>query len=141
MQRVVVDTSTLIGAVLRRGSLPRQAFQTVIHRYELCASPATLEELGRVLQRPKFDAHASLEERGEFHRLVIRHSRLCEVDGASEQAASGACRDAKDEKFLALALACQASVLISSDSDLLVLHPWRGVQILTPGAFVALAQT
>ena len=36
----------------------------------------------------------------------------------------------------ALALACEADVLVSSDADLLVLHPWRGVPIVTPGDFL-----
>jgi predicted nucleic acid-binding protein len=46
------------------------------------------------------------------------------------------CRDPKDNQFLALVLACDADVLVSSDADLLVLHPWQGVPILTPGAFL-----
>ena len=29
-----------------------------------------------------------------------------------------------------------AAVLVSSDADLLVLHPWRGVPIHTPGAYL-----
>ena len=48
----------------------------------------------------------------------------------------GACRDAKDAKFLALALDCQAVTLVSSDADLLVLHPWHEIPILTPAAFL-----
>ncbi len=47
-----------------------------------------------------------------------------------------ACRDPKDNPFLALVLACSADVLVSSDADLLVLHPWRGVPILTPSAYL-----
>ena len=34
---------------------------------------------------------------------------------------------------------CEGGALISSDADLLVLHPWRGVPILTPAAFLAMA--
>ena len=45
------------------------------------------------------------------------------------------CRDPLDNKFLALALASEADTLISSDEDLLVLHPWRGIPILTPAQF------
>jgi predicted nucleic acid-binding protein len=42
----------------------------------------------------------------------------------------------KDDKFLALALASDADVLVSSDEDLLVMHPWRGVPIMTPFQFL-----
>jgi len=39
-------------------------------------------------------------------------------------------------KFLALALDCQAVTLVSSDADLLVLHPWHEIPILTPAGFL-----
>lgn len=47
------------------------------------------------------------------------------------------CRDAKDDKYLELALAAGAAVIVSSDADLLVLHPWRGVRILQLAAYLA----
>ncbi len=47
------------------------------------------------------------------------------------------CRDAKDNTYLELALAAGASVILSGDADLLVLHPWRGVRIVSPAAFLA----
>ena len=42
------------------------------------------------------------------------------------------CRDAKDNKVLELALAAGAAVIVASDADLLVLHPFRGIAIVTP---------
>ena len=50
------------------------------------------------------------------------------------------CRDAKDDKYLELALASGAGAIVSSDADLLVLHPWRGVRILRPAAYLAEAE-
>ena len=47
------------------------------------------------------------------------------------------CRDPKDDLFLELALASGAGILVSSDNDLLVLHPWRGVRILRPAEYLA----
>jgi len=44
------------------------------------------------------------------------------------------CRDAKDNKYLELADAAGAEIIVSFDEDLLVLHPWRGVQILSAEA-------
>jgi predicted nucleic acid-binding protein len=46
------------------------------------------------------------------------------------------CRDPDDNKYLELAEAAGAAVLVSSDNDLLVLHPWRGVRILRPAEFM-----
>ena len=41
-----------------------------------------------------------------------------------------------DCKFLALAMACNAGVLVSSDDDLLSLKNWHGTQIVSPAAFL-----
>jgi hypothetical protein len=49
------------------------------------------------------------------------------------------CVDPKDDKYLALAAAGQADVIVSSDDHLRRLHPWRGVSILSPTDFLALA--
>ncbi len=38
---------------------------------------------------------------------------------------------------LEAALAAGAGVIVSGDADLLVLHPWRGVAVVSAGAFVA----
>jgi predicted nucleic acid-binding protein len=48
-----------------------------------------------------------------------------------------ACRDAKDDKFLSLAVSGSASHIVSGDRDLLLLHPLRGIAIVTPQAFLA----
>jgi predicted nucleic acid-binding protein len=49
------------------------------------------------------------------------------------------CRDPKDAKYLELALAAGAETIVSSDDDLLVLHPWRGVRVLRPADYLALS--
>jgi uncharacterized protein len=49
------------------------------------------------------------------------------------------CRDPKDDKYLALAAAGQADVIVSSDiRHLLSMHPWRGIPILSPADFLVL---
>ena len=48
-----------------------------------------------------------------------------------------ACRDPKDDKFLSLAVSGQAIHIVTGDADLLALHAFQGVRIVTPGAFLA----
>ncbi len=48
------------------------------------------------------------------------------------------CRDPKDDKFLDLALAASAQYIITGDTDLLVLHPYHDIEIITPADFLAL---
>lgn len=50
------------------------------------------------------------------------------------------CRDPKDNKYLELAWAAQARLIVSSDNDLLVLHPWRGIPILRPAEYLATSE-
>ena len=137
LRRVVIDTSTLVSAVLRAESIPRKALLSAVNSFELCVSQDTLLELQEVLGRPKFDRYASLQTRMEFLGLVTQWSRLCEVNAAAQQAAMGACRDARDDKFLALAMASDAVVIVSSDQDLLTLGTWQGIRIVTPADFAA----
>lgn len=47
-----------------------------------------------------------------------------------------ACRDPRDDKFLELAVNGRADVIVSGDKDLLALHPFRGIPILTPAEFL-----
>ena len=47
------------------------------------------------------------------------------------------CRDPKDDKFLELAVSGAATHIISGDDDLLSLHPFRGVAIISPQDFVS----
>ncbi|MDX6765301.1 MAG: putative toxin-antitoxin system toxin component, PIN family [Candidatus Methylacidiphilales bacterium] len=47
-----------------------------------------------------------------------------------------ACRDAKEDKFLTLAVNRRADALITGDEDLLRLHPFLDISILTPTTFL-----
>lgn len=134
--RVVFDTSTLVSAALRVGSTPHQALKHAISQGEVCVSSTTLSELEQVLSRPKFDQYLPHDMRGEFVDLVRAFAVQVAVSAADEAKVLPACRDHKDNPFLALVLASSVDVLVSSDADLLVLHPWRGVPILTPGAYL-----
>ena len=46
------------------------------------------------------------------------------------------CADPKDDKFLALALAVNAELILASEAHLTQMHPWRGIPILPPAAFL-----
>jgi putative PIN family toxin of toxin-antitoxin system len=46
------------------------------------------------------------------------------------------CRDKKDNKFLELAASFNADCIISGKLDLLVMHPFRGTDILSPSDFI-----
>ena len=138
LRRVVLDTSTLVSAALRFGSVPHQALLKALGSCELCASSRALNALEQVLKRDKFDRYLNTETRLSFVALIRQHTHLFDVQGADELNVQPACRDPKDNKFLALALVCEAGAIISSDNDLLALNPWRSIPVLTPAGFEAL---
>ena len=138
IQRVVFDTSTLVGVALKPGSVPHRAFGLALQQCEVCTSTATLAELDEVLARDKFDRYMPRTTRLALANLLRLHAHHVEVTADDEAALLPPCRDNKDNKFLALAKIAGADILVSSDDDLLTLHPWCGVQVLTPATFVSL---
>ena len=133
--RVVFDTSTLISAAILSPSIPRTALDLAFATCTLYASEETLLELKDVLSRNRFKRYRNVEARTEFFTL---YSELAEVVSVIEQVTD--CRDEKDNQFLSLALAAQAQFIISSDADLLVLNPYRGISIIQPKAFIELIE-
>ena len=135
LRRVVLDTSTLVSAALRVGTLPHQAHVKALASCELCASSATLNELEQVLRRAKFDRYLDAETRLSFMALMRQHTHLFGAQEADERSVQPACRGPKDNKFLALALVCEADAIISGDNDLLALNPRHSIPVLTPAAY------
>ena len=85
--------------------------------------------------RAKFDRFVSRERRQRILDIVlVAAERIEPVEVVHE------CRDPKDDKYLALAAAGTADVIVSSDArHLLPMHPWRGISILSPSDYLALA--
>jgi putative PIN family toxin of toxin-antitoxin system len=131
--RIVVDTGVAISAALLPRSVPRQAVDAALLHGRLLISEATTLELDDVFRRPKFDKYVRQETRLEFLAALVRDAELVEITETIK-----ACRDPKDDKFLELAVNGKATHIISGDADLLTLHPFRGIEILEPAAFLAL---
>ncbi len=131
--RVVIDTNAWISRLLVASSIPAQAVDKALAQAEIVFSEATMEELASVLSRDKWDRYVSNEDRQVFIRHLLHVATMVPVLAEITD-----CRDPKDNQFLALALDAGADCIISGDQDLLVLHPWRGVDIVTPAGFLAM---
>lgn len=129
--RTVIDTGVVVSAVLLPRSVPRQGFDAAAARGKLLVSEETVAELDEVLRRPKFNKYISEEERLEFFAALVREAEEIEITETVT-----ACRDVKDNKFLELAVCGRASYILTGDQDLLVLHPFRDVPILTAVRFL-----
>jgi putative PIN family toxin of toxin-antitoxin system len=121
----------VISAALLKHSISRQAFDTALEEGELIVSAETIDELNGVLGRESLAKYVTSEERIEFLAVLLREAALIEVTQHI-----GACRDPQDDKFLELAVSGMAACIVSGDQDLLVLHPFRGIPIVTPRGFL-----
>ncbi len=129
--RYVFDTNVTISAALFDQSIPGQALRAALARGELLVSRISVVELEEVLGRRKFDRYLSREEREEFLVKLVNAAFVVEI---TEQIR--ACRDAKDDKFLEVAICGRAECIVTGDDDLLILHPFRGIPILPPAQFL-----
>lgn len=130
-ERIVADTNLLISRLLLPESLPAKAVRKAVAEGQLLISDATLEELADALSRPKFDSYVSLDDRQQFIRVLNRIAERVTITAPVK-----ACRDPRDDKFLEVALHGDADLIVTGDRDLLVLHPFRGLDILSPRQYL-----
>jgi len=127
----VLDANIIVSAVLLPRSLTRKVFDKALAEGDIVVSEAVVNELDEVLRRPRLNKYIHEEERIQFLMMLLRESRLVRVDRTVTD-----CRDPKDNKYLELALESGADCILSGDKDLLVLHPYHGIPILTPRQFL-----
>lgn len=133
MTRFVFDTNVIVSALLFNDSVPGKAFLRALDEGTVLISASLARELSHVLSRERFDRYISREERDEFVDALMRESELVEiVDSVA------VCRDPEDNRVLELAVNGNAKLVVTGDTDLLVLNPFRDVRIVTPADFLKL---
>ena len=130
--RVVLDTNVLVSSILLPKSVPGKVFDFVQLNGNLLYSEVTFAELQAVLLRSKFERYLDAVRRDRFLARYLEAGALIETTRAIQ-----ACRDPNDDKFLEVAVNGQADVLVTGDTDLLVLDPYEGIPIMTSAAYLA----
>lgn len=133
---VVLDTNTVMALWWWRDpSLSALAQALADGRLEPVARADTLDEFAHVLAYRQFGVPAEQQT-----KLFNRYAALCRPcpPALPETATLPRCRDADDQKFLEVAHAAQAALLISRDKALLRLNRHTRIRplfrILTPEA-------
>lgn len=128
---IVFDASSVVGAALRADSIPRRALLIARDQHVIALSGPVFGEIQEVIGRPKFARVLTEDRQAEILQLLTAAAIWVENVRSVQD-----CRDAKDNKYLELAEAAGADVIVSSDEDLLVLNPWRCIRILRPKEFL-----
>jgi uncharacterized protein len=124
---VVVDTNVLISGLLKPSSVPGQAYAKARDSAQLVLNLSLLHEIQSVMLRPKFDRYATRQAR-ELYLEQLRESAIV----APTIITVAACRDPRDNHVLEAAVNGPAEIVVTGDQDLLVLHPFHDIRILTP---------
>jgi putative PIN family toxin of toxin-antitoxin system len=130
-ERVVIDTNVLLSGLLSSTSTPAQAVERAVREDQVLASKETLRELAAKLLSPKFDRYVARGRRMALLDRLAPNLVLVEIVQRIR-----ACRDPKDDAFLEVAVNGSASLVVTGDRDLLSLHPFRGIDILSPAAYL-----
>ena len=131
LPKYVLDTNMIVSALLFKNSQPRQALDKARYQGNILMSEAIWQEIIEVLKRPKFEKYVTVIERELFIDWLAESVNFIEISQTII-----ACRDAKDDKFLELAVNGDAKLIVSGDEDLLILHPFQEIAIVTVRQFL-----
>jgi putative PIN family toxin of toxin-antitoxin system len=129
--RLVFDTNVLVSRLLIKNSLPDQAVEYGLDHGILLYSKEILNELISVLSRPKFEKYNKHHHVDQLIEIILKSWEPVKITQHIK-----ACCDPKDDKFLELAVNGQANVIITGDEDLLSLHPFQNISIISPADFL-----
>jgi|SRR6185503_4976224 len=131
-KRFIIDTNMLLSSLFVKNSTPFKALEKARKQGALIFSEATFLEFELVLLRKKFDKYFSKEERLQIIEKIHKEGVLIPVTSNLQVS-----RNLKDDKFINLASDANASCIITGDKDLLVLHPFGNISILSPADFLS----
>ena len=129
--RIVVDTNIVASAIFFGGTTTRLALQAATSRGVVLASEATLLDLFSLLNRPRL---ARLYSAAKYQAPAQEYASRCQI--VAIHSTIRICRDPLDDKFLELAQDGRADLILTADKDLLTLHPFRGIPILSPAQYI-----
>ena len=129
MTVVVADTGIYVSALVFGGVPQTALIQILDPPFSIAVSEEIKAELTGTLTR-------------KFGWPDVRVVEACRHLWANalwcEPVAVQASRDPDDDHVLGCALAASAKVIVTGDKDLLSLHPFRSIAIVTPAGFLAM---
>jgi len=126
--RLLLDTNTAVSGLIWQGVPGQLIDEAVLGRIQLISTEALLDELREVLLRPKFkkkmiEIFLTDEELFEGYASLVELVKPVVLTNSVS-------RDPDDDQVLAAAIGGQVDLIISGDSDLLVLGNYQGIRII-----------
>jgi uncharacterized protein len=135
--RAVLDTNTLVSAILVPGGLPARILLAAYANVFLCfASDAIISEVVRTLGRQRIRRKYQLDP-----AIVSRIAAFLSSDPVRVPLTVSVHGDAthpEDDLILATALSARANYLVTGDRQLQALNTYHGVQVVSPRQFVTI---
>ncbi|CAN5374184.1 hypothetical protein BH20ACI2_BH20ACI2_13830 [soil metagenome] len=133
--RITTDTNLIVSAALWGGN-PRRVLDAARDGiFDICTSPALLNELEFVLRRQKFDKRF-LGLGFTVDEFLDEFSTFATVIDAIPIEPI-IVRDPDDDMVLACAISSESTFIVSGDSDILDLKQHEGIRILTATELLA----
>ena len=123
--RVVTDTNIRISFLIGK-ALTGLSDAIICNQVRVLFSNDLFHELIEVLKRPKFKKYFPESAIENLITLLYEKIELVDITSHFDD-----CRDAKDNFLLDLSVSGHANYLITGDADLLILNPFRGVEIIS----------
>jgi uncharacterized protein len=127
----VIDTNVLISAALFKISLQDKVFDKARSLGTIVCSEAAYSELKEVINRDKFNKYFKAGDRSKFLARFVAETKFINVTHRVSKY-----RDPKDDMFLELTLSANANCIVTGDPDLLALHPFENIPIISPKEFL-----
>ncbi len=130
--KVVIDTNVVISAVVSRHGNPAEIIEKLVRgNFENYVSPAIIDEIKSVLERPNIQRYSPYE----YRKFFLGNFLACSIITLPKFDEKIVMKDETDNKFINCALSVNADI-ISGDKHLLDLRKFKEVRIFSPREFL-----
>lgn len=138
--RVVLDTNVIIAPFLSPKGVPSLILKAWEEEaFDLVVSEALLAEYQEVLSRKEIALHHKMDQ-AAIER-IINSFRKYAILAAPSRIPEVVKEDPDDDQLFAAALAEEASFIVTKNKHVLSVSEYKGIQILSPLAFLTLLET
>lgn len=126
--KIVIDTNVLISGVFF-GGFPRKVIEAAVrNRINVFASVEIIEEYNEIV-----DEMASRKQ-GKMNSSILSLF-IASINIIEPTSELHVCRDPDDDKFIECAVDSHALYIVSGDNDLLTIHRYEDIEIITSRDF------